>query len=335
MVSQKTSANGPSHPPKDADSYGVVRQTLWRNYAERLMHKHTPIVPGSTVIGRALVLVTAIMGFLACLALGTAWAVHQAAISWTGDAAREITLQIKPVDNVDTDAEVDKALRILAATPGILEAEAMSGEATGKLLEPWLGPDLNMTDLPIPRLITLKIDQVSPPDLAALDARLKAQIQGAVLDNHSVWRDQVRTVAGWIEMAAFLVLTLMLAATIAIVIFATRGAMASNRDVLEVLHLVGARQRFIAREFEYHFLLLGLKGGLIGGVAAVVTFLAARLTFERIAPQTLGGDYNNLVGALSIGWSGYAGIAGIIAILAVLTALTSRFAVYRYLKTID
>ena len=328
----KTSSNS---APKDADTYGVVRQSLWRNYIERITQKNTPIVPSATVIGRALVLVTAIMCFLACLALGTAWAVHRAAVTWTGDAAREITLQIKPVDGVDTDQEVEKALRILAATPGILKADALSGEATSKLLEPWLGPDLNMTDLPIPRLITLQIDQVTPPDFAALDARLKAQIQGAVLDNHTVWRNQVRAVAGWIELAAFMVLGLMLAATIAIIIFATRGAMSSNRDVLEVLHLVGARQRFIAREFEYHFLLLGLKGGLFGGAAAAIAFIVARLAFERIAPQTLGGEYGALVGALSIGWTGYAGIAGLVAILAILTALTSRYTVHRYLRGLD
>ncbi|MBZ0215760.1 MAG: hypothetical protein K8F25_04335, partial [Fimbriimonadaceae bacterium] len=289
---------------KDARTYKVVRQSWWRNYYDRVTQKSTPIVPGSTVIGRALVLVTAIMAFLACLALGTAWAVHRAAINWTGDAAKEFTLQIKPVDGLDIEDEVAKALRILGATPGILNATSLTGEESGKLLEPWLGPDLNLSDLPIPRLITLKIDRVSPPDLAALAAKLKAQIPGAVLDNHGIWREQVRAVAGWIQMASFLVLGLMLAATIAIIIFATRGAMSGNRDVVEVLHLVGARERFIAREFEYHFLLLGLKGGVIGGVAAAIAFIVARLAFERIAPQATGNEYGSLVSALSIGWAG-------------------------------
>lgn len=322
-------------PVKDARNYSVVRQSWWRNYLDRVTQKNTPIVPSSTVIGRALVLVTAIMAFLACLALGTAWAVHRAAINWTGDAAKELTLQIKPVDGRDMDEDIASALSILGATPGIVKATSLSGEDSGKLLEPWLGPDLSLSDLPIPRLITLKIDRVSPPDLTALAAKLRVQIPGAVLDNHGIWRDQVRAVAGWIQMASFLVLGLMLAATIAIIIFATRGAMSGNRDVVEVLHLVGARERFIAREFEYHFLLLGLKGGVFGGVAAAIGFVVARLAFERIAPQTPGSDYGNLVSALSIGWAGYAGIAGIVAFLAVVTALTSRVTVYRYLKGLE
>ncbi len=316
----------------DAATYSTVRQSWWRNYRDRMMQKNTPIVPGSTVIGRALVLVTAIMCFLASLSLGTAWAVHRAAINWTGDAAKEITLQIKPVDGRDIDEAVIKAMRILAATPGILKSTEISSEETSKLLEPWLGPDLDVSDLPVPRLITLEIDRISPPDLSALAAKLKAQVPGSVLDNHSVWRDQVRAVSSWIQMASFLVLALILAATIAIIVFATRGAMSSNRDVVEVLHLVGARERFIAREFEYHFLLLGLKGGLLGGFAAALGFIVARLAFDRIVPQTIGSEYSTLVSAMSIGWAGYAGIAGIVAFLAVLTALTSRYTVYRYLK---
>ena len=222
--------------------YARVRQSLWRNYLDRVLQKNTPIVPASNVIGRALVLVTAIMCFLACLALGTAWAVHRAAITWTGDAAKELTLQIKPVDGRDMDEDIAAALGILNATPGILKSTAISSEATGKLLEPWLGPDLSVSDLPIPRLISLEIDRISPPDLPALIAKLKAKVPGAVLDNHGIWRSQVRTVAGWIQAASFTILALMLTATMAIIVFATRGAMSGNRDVVEVLHLVGARE---------------------------------------------------------------------------------------------
>ena len=73
----------------------------------------------------------------------------------------------------------------------------------------------------------------------------------------------------------------------------------------------------------------------MGGIAAAVGFIAARLAFERLAPQTIGGEYGTLVSAMSIGWAGYAGIAGIVAILAILTSLTSRYTVYRYLKGLE
>lgn len=199
------------------------------------------------------------------------------------------------------------------------------------MLEPWLGAGLDLAELPVPRLVALELDPVVPADTAALARALDQEVPGATLDDHRQWQAQVRSVAGWVVFAAFLVLALMLGATVAIIVFATRGAMAGNRDIVEVLHLVGARQGFIAREFERHFLMLGLKGGLIGGGAAAAAFLLAQLLLTRIAASGDGA----LIHALSIGLTGYAGIAGIVAGIAVLGAVTSRLTVYRHLRGVD
>lgn len=323
----------PVVPPGNPDKVKPPSPPGWfKRYLDRITHKKTPIIQRSNVIGRALVLVTAIMCFLACLALGTAWAVHRASVAWTSEASGELTLQIKPVDGLETSDEVTKAMRLLGSVRGILRAEPVSIEETRKLLEPWLGSDLNFDDLPIPLLITVEIDTSNPPNVQALAAELRSAVPGARLDDHSVWQGQIRSAANWIKWTSFLVLFLMLFATVAIIVFATRGAMSSNRDVVDVLHLVGARDRFIAREFENHFLLLGLKGGLAGGLAAAGGFIAARYALEEIAPNNLGGDINTLVHAISIGWTGFAGIAGIVAFLAIITSLTSRYTVYRYLR---
>ena len=111
--------------------------------------------------------------------------------------------------------------------------------------------------------------------------------------------------------------------------------MAGNRDIVDVLHLVGARQRFIASEFQRHFLMLGLKGGLIGGGAAALTFVAARAIIASIVTPLSGETAGALVQSLSIGWAGYAGIAGIVAALALLAAFTSRLSVFRHLRDMD
>ncbi|MBL4756967.1 MAG: ABC transporter permease [Rhizobiales bacterium] len=323
----------PSRPqsvPKAPDPAGWLQR-----YFDRITHKSTPIVPVENVIGRALVLVTAIMCFLACLALGTAWAVHRASIAWTSEAASELTLQIKPVDGLDMADEINKAMRHLGTVSGVVRAEPISNEETRKLLEPWLGADLDFDDLPVPQLITVEIDRRNPPNLQVLASELIAIVPGARLDDHRVWQNQVRSAANWIKWTSFLVLILMLGATIAIIVFATRAAMSSNRDVVNVLHLVGARDRFIVREFERHFLVLGLKGGLAGGFLAATAFIVARYALEQVAPRSLDGEFNSLIHAVSIGWSGFAAIAGIVAFLAILTSLTSRYTVFRYLKSVE
>jgi len=337
MLAKKTPTPPPPRPPEavpqQPEGHSFAR--LIDGYFTAFGHQPAPIVPRATVVGRSLIFVTAIMCFLASLALGTAWAVHRAAQSWTIDAGREVTVQVKPVEGIDTEKQLSQALRIIANTHGVLKAKVLSQEENAKILEPWLGAGLDLSELPVPRLITLELDPVVPPDLPALATMLARGVPGVSLDDHRAWQAQIRSVSGWLEMAAFLVLVLMLGATVAIIVFATRSAMAGNRDIVDVLHLVGARHSFIAQEFQRHFLLLGLKGGIIGGIAAAGLFIAARTIGARLSTPVTGEKIGALMDSLSIGWAGYAGIAGIIAGLALLAALSSRATVFRYLREID
>ena len=339
MLAKKTPSPWPPPPrPPDAvpqQPQGSSFRAAVDNFFTAFSQRRNPIVPRATVVGHSLIFVTAIMCFLASLALGTAWAVHRAAQAWTVDAGREVTVQMKPVDGLDAEKQLNETLRIIGKTPGILKASVLSSEENAKILEPWLGAGLDLSELPVPRLITLQLDPVVPPDLAALASALAGGIRGVALDDHRAWQAQIRSVSGWIEMAGFLVLFLMLSTTIAIIVFATRSAMAGNRDIVEVLALVGARHTFIAREFQRHFLILGLKGGIIGGAAAAWLFITARTIAEQISAPVTGERFGALVQSLSIGWAGYAGIVGIVAGLAVLSALSSRITVIGYLRQID
>ena len=131
------------------------------------------------------------------------------------------------------------------------------------------------------------------------------------------------------------VLSLVLLATVLSVMFATRAAMATNRPVIEVLHLIGAKDSFIAAHFEQHFLQLGLKGGLLGGGAAIVLFVFAELS-TRWFPDTAGGDQLAAVfGTFSIGALGYLAVLVQIGLVAGVTAVTSRHTVKRTIDTIE
>ena len=147
-----------------------------------------------------------------------------------------------------------------------------SKEESAGLLEPWIGSGLALNDLPIPRMIVVRVAPGETPDFASLRQKLAAQIPGATLDDHRGWIDRMRAMARNAALAGLAVLALVFAATMLSVMFATRGAMSTNRQIIEVLHVVGARRDFIAGEFQRHFLLLGLKGGAIGGGVAMVLF---------------------------------------------------------------
>src|SRR4029077_6270845 len=306
------------------------------------------IVPSSSIAGRSLVAVVALMTFLAALTTGAAMLVVSAANDWQADVGREVTIQVRPAAGRDIEADVSKAVAAARAAAGIAEVRAYSKEESEKLVEPWLGGGLHLDDLPIPRLIVIKLAPGTAPNFAALRQALANQVPTASLDDHRGWMERMRTMAGTAVICGLAVLGLVIAVTMLSVTFATRGAMATNRPIVEVLHYVGATDSFVASQFQHHFLLLGLKGGAIGGGAAIVLFgcaEAARALPPRppsgggarawVAGTPSGDEAAALFGSLSIGVKGYVAILIQIVVMAVVTALVSRYTVNRTLETID
>jgi len=309
--------------------------TPLREPSEALPRFETALVPRNSISARALVAVVAIMTFLASLTTGAAMLVSKAAGEWQSDISREITIQVVPAPGRDLDAVVDKAVSISRAFSGIVEVRPYTKEESAKLLEPWLGSGLSLSELPVPRLIVVKIASDAAPDLAQLRRILADQVPGAMLDDHRGWIERMRTMAGTAVAAGIFILVLMFTATVLSVTFATRGAMATNKAVIEVLHFVGAKNGFIARHFQHHFLVLGLQGGAIGGGAAIVLFALAGVTSRWFA-GTAGGDQTSaLFGSFSIGLAGYFALLGQVALVGLVTALTSRHTVNNTLETID
>jgi cell division transport system permease protein len=295
----------------------------------------TPIVPNTSIAGRSLAAVVAIMTFLAALTTGAVMLVVSAASDWQSDVGREVTIQVRPAPGRDLEADVRKATEIARATPGVADVRAYTKQESARLVEPWLGGGLSLDDLPIPRLIVVKLASGMVPDFGALRRALAAQVAGATLDDHRRWIDRMRTMAGTAIVAGVAVLGLVLAVTVLSVTFATRGAMATNRPIIEVLHYVGATDGFIAVQFQLHFLLLGFKGGAIGGGAAIVFFGAAEAANAWLAGTAGGDQAAALFGNVSIGVSGYLAILTQVILMAMVTALTSRRTVNRTLESID
>lgn len=289
----------------------------------------TPIVPRNSISGRALIAVVAIMTFLASLTIGAVLLVHASADRWQADIAREITVQVRPMPGRNLDADVAKTVDLLKNAAGISAVRAMSKEESARLLEPWLGTGLTLDQLPVPRMITLTLGAGANPDLAQM-RRALADVPGASLDDHRGWVERMRVMAGTAVVVGVAVLILMLAATVLSVSFATRGAMAANRAVIEVLHFVGAQNRFIAGHFQRHFLQLGLQGGAIGGGAAIVLFALGNLI-----GAFFGDTSSTLFGSVSIGIAGYVAVVVQVVLIAVVTAWTSRHTVNRTLEAID
>jgi cell division transport system permease protein len=290
-----------------------------------------PIVPQRSVAGRTLVLLIAIMTFLSGMTLGGVVLVQKSAVAWSSDVGREVTIQIRPIEGEVMESSIRTAIALAEATPGVTAAHAISLEDSQKLLEPWLGPGLDLTQIDIPRLVVVELGDPRDVDLSLLERDL-ATIKGASLETHAAWRQQLNTMAGTIVFSGLLVLALIVLATVLAVVFATRGTMASNREIVDVLHFIGASNAFIAGEFQGRFLALGFRGGLVGGLGAVAFFFLVAGAAGSLVPDTASAQLGFLFGRFSLGLDGILGIAAVVPVIAALTAITSRLTVRRFLS---
>jgi cell division transport system permease protein len=241
---------------------------------------------------------------------------------------------VRAADGRDIEADVAAVSAAVRETAGVAQVRAYTREESAQLLEPWLGTGLQLSELPVPRLIVVNAAAGATPDLTALRARLTALVPSATLDDHRVFVDRMRSMTRMAVLAGTGLLALMMFATVLLVGFATRGAMASNHAIVEVLHFVGAKNRYIAGQFQRHFLRLGLRGAILGGGAAMAVFLGLRYAAAPL-PAGTEVEVTALFGSLHLGPDGYAGICGVVVLVAAVAAMTSRWTVHRTLNTLD
>jgi cell division transport system permease protein len=295
----------------------------------------SPIVPRASIHGRALVAVVAIMTFLASMTTGTVLLVSASAAEWQSDVASEITIQVRPQTGRDLDRDTAAVTEAIRAQAGIIEVKPFTKDESGKLLEPWLGTGLSMDDLPVPRMIIARVQPGTPLDLGALRARVTQAAPSASIDDHRAWIERMRSMTNATVLAGLGILALVIIATIISVSFATRGAMAANRPIVEVLHFVGAGDRYIANRFLRHFLRLGLEGGVIGGGAAMLGFGFSESIASWFSGTPVGDQFAALLGTFSLRPSGYLALAAQAVLIAAITAWASRRTLFATLDDIE
>jgi cell division transport system permease protein len=316
-----------------------IRTYPWRELLTgllpaRFQAKTAQIVPSASIAGNALTVVIAIMSFLACLTAGAVYLVNQSAQAWVNDIASEITIELDPVNTADIEKKMTLVSLFLAKQAGITRVKPLTANDSAKLLEPWLGHSDALSALPIPRLIAVEIDRSNPPDIKTISEALSQNFEGVTLDDHHRWQAEIRTLTRSAALGGLAVLGLVAAATIAVIVSATRSAMASNREIIEVLHYVGANERFISREFERHFLGLGVRAGLVGAVTAAIVFLLLPVVMHLLGGGGVTAtEMSRLVGAGELDFSGYLLCAMVVFVVAALCMITSRLGVIRVLKS--
>lgn len=236
----------------------------------RFLRSDLPIAadPGN----RFLPLLVAAMVFLATLALAGALGLQDMTTRWRGAMTGTLTVQVPPVAGesaADTAARVERVVRLMVSLPDVAAASAVADDQLVQMLQPWLGSDVLITDLPVPRLVDVTLKNEAVTGLDAMLARVRDVAPGALIDDHRVWLARLIALADGIRLLAWAILGLVGVATTAAVVYATRSGLAVHRPHIEVLHLIGATDGYVARQFARRALVHGLIGGLAGFILAV------------------------------------------------------------------
>ncbi len=226
---------------------------------------------------RFLPCLVAFMVYLAVLALTSALVMDRIADRWDQGLAGRLTVQIPPPPDdqaADQAAQrIDRVLEVLNTASGVESATPLQDDEIAALLSPWLGDAALDQGLPLPTLVAVTFRRSDPPDLAKLTDRLQASVAGTSLDDHQRWLGSLLDLAGTIEFLALAMVLAVGITGIVAVIFVTRTGLAVHRQVIELLHLIGAQDAYVAGQFQVHALKLGFIGGLIGFVLAALTLL--------------------------------------------------------------
>jgi cell division transport system permease protein len=236
--------------------------------------------------GRFLPWLVALMVYVAALALVCAMAMAKIVERWDSGLSGSITVQIPPPEAAGSpdlrEAAIDRVIELLLDTEGVRSAEVLEPEEIAALLRPWLGTGSSYADLPLPALIAVGIDPEAAPDFDRLSRRLAEAVPGTLVDDHQSWLGQLLDLARTIELVAALLVLLIGASAVTMVVFATRMGLAIHGRVIELLHLIGAQDSYVAREFETHALKLALRGGVVGLLLAIATITLIGRLFTRI-----------------------------------------------------
>jgi len=226
------------------------------------------VVPPTGITARLTAFASAAMAFLTVFALALSLATGRLADRWGSALAQSSTIRVSAPEE-QMDAQVLAVMDVLATTPGIADARVLSDDEQRALLEPWFGPDLPLDTLPVPRLIEV-IETGDGYDAAGLRARLAGEAPGAVLDDHTRWREPLVQAADRLRTLGLLSILLIAATTAAIITLAASAALAANEQVIRVLRLVGARDNYIARAFVRRFTLRALAGAASGTIVGMI-----------------------------------------------------------------
>ncbi len=249
-------------------------------------------------------IIISIAVFIFAITLSGVLSIDSMISNWNKSILGSITVQIIPVNNTnkekalaETMAYQEKAVEFLKSVNGVTKVTPLTDEQLDELLSPWLGDDVDISDLPTPRIIDVKISPDAEIDFAQLSMDLAQASPQATLDSHKLWLNKLISFADGLNLIASTVLLLVAAITSGAIFYTTQMSLGLHHNIIEILHIIGAKDTYIAQQYTKRMGFLGFIGGIIGLFFAVPAIffignLALNIEGGIISDATLGfGDW--------------------------------------------
>jgi cell division transport system permease protein len=235
-----------------------------------------------TAVSRFLPWIMAGLLYLSIIALATA-SIADGALALFDQRDQTVTVSLPTAGLSETgDRDVERVLAVLGEAKGVASAKVVTDDELQDLIEPWVGERGGNDDLPLPRLIDVTLDPLVPADLKALEGRLRAIVADATIGIQIVGRDQAERQATFFRIVGITLGVVLLIGALAIVALITSLSLAMHNDTVALLRYMGAQDGYLARQFERYALQSGLRGGMIGFFAAMLTVLALLYSIQML-----------------------------------------------------
>lgn len=228
---------------------------------------------GSAGPDRMIPYLVAPMAFLALLLGMVALETDHVAQRWRTDLTGRATVQIPPQQDLIANQTVtQRAIAVLSQAPEVRFADPLTSEEVGSLLGPWLGGNLSAANLPVPLVIDVEYDRENRPDFALLGARLSDIAPGATIDDHAGALADLLSAADSLRLVAIALILIVSTTAVAVVVAIVMAGLVIHRPVIELLHVCGASDGYIARQFGRHAMGAAARGAALG-TGMVLLFL--------------------------------------------------------------
>ena len=224
------------------------------------------------------------MVYLAMIAATVALLVDHVTQRWQRDLSGQLTVELPGAageDAAQRKQRVDAAMEEITDTNGVVGTRLLDDTEVKRLLQPWLGDQADQLGVTLPDLVAVSLQPDIRPNLSELAERLQKVSPGAAIDDHAQFNAGALNFLRTIEVLALSLLGLVLVATAGVVAFTARAGLSIHRRIVEIVHLVGAHDSYVARQFQAQAFRYGFMGACLGSLLAAATLLSAGVFAAR------------------------------------------------------